>query len=312
MRNLRPRILSLPIIPIPQSPKNRITPHLLHPSQSIRTGSIQRNAIRAESLTNHQVSKPANHTKQTKGREQRTQRIGQKKASATENPPNKNPPSSSPNSLSLFLVTSLAASQIPNMRSISATASSGIDTLPVYRARKFVGNVCRNTENPECICDAAVRARARSLRSRGHRASSGWDSARNSQIERLSLIVVFRVFTCRIGTRPVGEWIFICFRGGLFVSLWVVDMGIYLFLLFWWMGVVDMLGNVGLRVRICCWVGLIYFGEFDELVRVWDFEVLQHGFHAGCPAWGSWLVVIHEVLLGCSRSTYWSTGCRDQ
>jgi len=105
---------------------------------------------------------------------------------------------------------------------------------------------------------------------------------------------------------------FYLFEGGLFVSLWAVGMGIYLFLLFWWMGVVDMLGNVGVRVRICCWVGLIYFGEFDELVRVWDFEVLQHGFHAGCPAWGSWLVVIHEVLLGCSRSTYWSTGCRDQ
>jgi hypothetical protein len=50
-------------------------------------------------------------------------------------------------------------------------------------------------------------------------------------------------------------------------------MGIYLFF-FGWMGVVDMLGNVGLRVRICCWVGLIYFGDCDELVRVWDFEVL--------------------------------------
>jgi hypothetical protein len=52
------------------------------------------------------------------------------------------------------------------------------------------------------------------------------------------------------------------------------------------MGVVDMVGNVGLRFGICCWVGLIYFGELDELVRVGDFEVLQHGFHAGCPAWG--------------------------
>lgn len=64
----------------------------------------------------------------------------------------------------------------------------------------------RRTGKPECIWAAALRARARKRRSLGQRGRVGFDSARNSQMARESVIVAEgREWHCRIGTRPVGE-----------------------------------------------------------------------------------------------------------
>ena len=71
--------------------------------------------------------------------------------------------------------------------------------------------VLRRTGKPECILAVVLRARARRWRSLGQRGRVGFDSARNSQMARESVIVVEgREWHWRIGTRPVGEQAFIC------------------------------------------------------------------------------------------------------
>lgn len=185
-----------------KSPEHRVVPHGCHPRQGIWGGGLQRETIRAESLKSCQRSR----SKKQINAEQPTQRTGQKNASAMLNFPNKNPSSSSPRLARRCLVALRASSQIARSRSISFRASSDIGTLPVYRARKFVWNVLRTAEKPECIWAAALRARARSLRSRGQRSSSGCDSARNSQIASESPIgTESKERHSRTGTSPVGE-----------------------------------------------------------------------------------------------------------
>lgn len=49
-----------------------------------------------------------------------------------------------------------------------------------------------------------LRARARRRREVGHRGRVGWDSARNSAMERESWIVIEREGTVRVGTQPAG------------------------------------------------------------------------------------------------------------
>lgn len=142
-------------------------------------------------------------------KERLTQRTGQKNPSAILNPPNKNPSSASPSSASRSFVAMRADSQIRSIRTISAAAPSVTGTLPVYLATKFVWKVLLSTGKPECIMAATLRARARSRRSRGQRGRDGFDSARNSQMARESVIVEGREWHFRIGTSPVGETVFI-------------------------------------------------------------------------------------------------------
>lgn len=135
-----------------------------------------------------------------------TQRTGQKNASAILNFPNRNPSSSSPRPARRCFVAFRDSSQIVNSRSISFRAASDTGTFPVYRAMKFVPNVFRTAEKPECIWAVALRARARSWRSRGQRGKFGCDSARNSQIANESQMGIdSRERHSRTGTSPVGE-----------------------------------------------------------------------------------------------------------
>lgn len=135
-----------------------------------------------------------------------THRTGQKNASAILNPPNKNPSSFSPSSANRALVTLRALSQIVRTRMISFRACSGTGIFPVYCARKLVWYVFRIVPNPECISAAALRASALSFVSAGHRLRWGFDSARNSQMERESLIWILpRDGHSSTGTRPELE-----------------------------------------------------------------------------------------------------------
>jgi hypothetical protein len=113
-----------------------------------------------------------------------------------------------------------------------------------------VWKVLRRTGKPECILAVVLRARARRWRSLGQRGRVGFDSARNSQMARESVIVVEgREWHWRIGTRPVGEQAFICCLFVFFVSECII--------LGW--GCVEDVG--------------MYFGELYELACMGDLEV---------------------------------------
>lgn len=169
MLNTSLRILGLLIVPLAQRPEHRIVPHFCHPRQSILARCLKGDVISPESLETI-----SGHF-QTKSWiiENNTQSTGQKNASAILNPPKRKPSSTSPSIASRSWVHFRASSQIDKIRLISFCASSGIGISPVYQARKFVCNEPRNPGKPECICAAALRAKALSWRSRGQRGSSG-------------------------------------------------------------------------------------------------------------------------------------------
>jgi hypothetical protein len=66
----------------------------------------------------------------------------------------------------------------------------------------FMPKVLRSSPKPECISAQRLRARARWRRSAGHKAFSGWTSARYSAIASESQTA--KPSSIRSGTRPVG------------------------------------------------------------------------------------------------------------
>ena len=87
---------------------------------------------------------------------------------------------------------------------LMSPCTSGVISRPGKLERIFIGRCWRKAGNPECISALTERAAARIAGSFGHSSKVGKDSARYSQIARLSHTVNSPCF--KAGKRPEGEY----------------------------------------------------------------------------------------------------------
>ena len=87
---------------------------------------------------------------------------------------------------------------------LMSACTSGVISRPGKLDRMFIGRCWRIAWNPECISALTARAAARIAGSFGQKSKVGNDSARYSQIARLSHTVSSPCFNA--GSRPDGEY----------------------------------------------------------------------------------------------------------